>query len=205
MSRLPHSLVRVADFFCGCGGTSAGLRAAGMEIAFGLDFDAEASATFRRNFPEAVFVERDIRTVMASEVAGELTRGGDGSLLLSACAPCQPFTSLRGSGQGRGRRRARTLLVELIPFVEQLSPDFVLVENVPGLEESSSSGPFSRFVAALRRLDYYVTWDVVDCQHWGFLSGAGGSCCSPAVTAQFACRAEPTGPTSSRSLRLANG
>ena len=30
--------IRVADFFCGCGGTSAGLQAAGMEIVFGLDF-----------------------------------------------------------------------------------------------------------------------------------------------------------------------
>ncbi len=159
--------IRVADFFCGCGGTSSGLRAAGMEIAVGLDFDAEASATYRHNFPEAIFIERDIRAVDPGEVAHALDRTGGTHLLLSACAPCQPFTSFRGSGKGSGRRRSRTLLVALIPFVEALQPDYVLLENVPGLEEASRRRPFARFVSALRRLGYQASWDVVDCQHVG--------------------------------------
>lgn len=138
-----------------------------MEIVLGLDFDHEASATFQHNFPESSFIESDIREVSTDEASRAIPRGEEDLLLLSACAPCQPFTSFRGSGKGRGRRRARTLLLSLIPFVEELAPDFVLVENVPGLEEESRRRPFARFVLVLRRLGYEVSWEVVDCQHFG--------------------------------------
>ena len=60
--------MKVCDFFSGCGGTSAGLRAAGLEVAVGLDCDREAGLTFKRNFPEAIFIERDIRQVTAKEM-----------------------------------------------------------------------------------------------------------------------------------------
>lgn len=50
----------VIDFFSGCGGTSAGLRDAGMRIAAAVDFDAAAAATYRANFPDAEFHETDI-------------------------------------------------------------------------------------------------------------------------------------------------
>ena len=44
--------VKVLDFSCGCGGTSAGLKAAGMEVALGLDNDRDSARTFQTNFPE---------------------------------------------------------------------------------------------------------------------------------------------------------
>ena len=34
-------VIDVADFFCGCGGTSAGLRKAGMNIVIGIDNDPD--------------------------------------------------------------------------------------------------------------------------------------------------------------------
>ena len=40
---------KVFDFFSGCGGTSQGLAAAGMDIVFGLDFDKDSASTFMRN------------------------------------------------------------------------------------------------------------------------------------------------------------
>ena len=43
----------MVDFFCGCGGTSAGLKKAGMNILAGIDFDKNAIATYTKNFPEA--------------------------------------------------------------------------------------------------------------------------------------------------------
>ena len=52
--------IHVHDFFCGCGGTSAGFRAAGLDIRLGIDIDADAQRTFETNFPEAVFLRRNI-------------------------------------------------------------------------------------------------------------------------------------------------
>ncbi len=53
--------IHVYDFFSGCGGTSAGLKAAGLKIVFALDNDPDAAATYRLNLPEVKFFERDIR------------------------------------------------------------------------------------------------------------------------------------------------
>lgn len=156
--------IRVADFFCGCGGTSAGLRAAGMDIAFGLDFDPEASRTYRANFPEAAFVEADIASVDPKQVAG-LIGHKDGPLLMSACAPCQPYSTFSARGP---RDPRRSLLLRLVPILELLRPDYVLIENVPGLKsERAPAGTFNRFCKKLRSLGYEVTSGVVDCQTYG--------------------------------------
>ena len=61
--------VKVFDFFCGCGGSSLGLQASGMEIAFGLDNDADEGRTFRANFPDAAFMGADIAHVPTSALA----------------------------------------------------------------------------------------------------------------------------------------
>ena len=155
--------LRVADFFCGCGGTSEGLRLAGMDIVFGLDFEHEAAATYQKNFPRATFFERDILDVDPVEVEQVLGETS-GPLVLSACAPCQPFSTFRQ--KSANSERSRSLLPALLPFVTDLGPDFVLVENVPGIQ-SATDGPLIAFVAGLRTRGYRVQWEVVDCQHYG--------------------------------------
>jgi DNA (cytosine-5)-methyltransferase 1 len=162
MPNEPRS-IRVADVFCGCGGTSEGLRQAGMMIAVGLDFEPDASATYRHSFPEAEFIERDLRQVEPPEIASKIDQGGD-LLLLSACAPCQPFSMYRRKSSES--RRSRTLLPSLLPFVEYLQPELIVVENVPGIE-NGSNGPLRRFAAGLKGLGYFVAWQVLDCQHFG--------------------------------------
>lgn len=156
--------IRVADFFCGCGGTSAGLRRSGMEIKLGLDIEPEAGRTYRQNFPEAAFLEKDIADVRPDQVEEEIGEG-EGPLLVSACAPCQPYSTFVGQ---RANDPRRTLLLRLIPFIRQLEPTYIFIENVPGLKTASSSaGTFSRFCKALREDEYDVTTSVVDCQSYG--------------------------------------
>ncbi|MDX6670885.1 MAG: (cytosine-5)-methyltransferase 1 [Solirubrobacteraceae bacterium] len=163
MARRGH-VIDVADFFCGCGGTSTGLRAAGMEIALGLDFDRDAGKTFRRNFPEAFFIDRNIVTVSPEEVE-KLLEARSGPLLVSACAPCQPYSSFV---KRPVRDERRTLLLRLLPFIELLEPEFVFIENVPGLKsEEAPAGTFARFCKALRGVGYDVSSAVVDCQAYG--------------------------------------
>lgn len=55
--------IKVFDFFSGCGGTSQGFHQAGMDIVFGLDFDVDAASSFRANFPQAAFINSDIRLI----------------------------------------------------------------------------------------------------------------------------------------------
>lgn len=162
---LDNSSIRVADFFCGCGGTSVGLREAGMQIKLGLDNDPQASDTYRANFPDAFFFKRDIQDVAVSEVVKALQDDASGQLLFSACAPCQPYSTFVGTRRADPRR---ALLLRLLPFIEALQPTFVLVENVPGLKMAhANASTFARFCKALRREGYYVTSSIVNCQSYG--------------------------------------
>ncbi|HBR5128021.1 TPA: DNA cytosine methyltransferase, partial [Klebsiella pneumoniae] len=85
--------IRVFDFFSGCGGTSQGLKTAGCEIVFGLDFDYDSSETFKANNPDAVFINDDIRSVDVADISQLVeTAKKDAKILFCGCAPCQPFS-----------------------------------------------------------------------------------------------------------------
>lgn len=156
--------IGVIDFFSGCGGTSLGLRDAGMSIIAGVDNDHDAAETFRVNFPEARFLERDIRGISIDEIRALVPTGQQ--LLLSGCAPCQPF-----SRQNRNRLGSRDskgmLLREFQKFVLALNPEFVVVENVPGLQKVGKEGPFPKFVSSLRGAGYQVEWDILSALSYG--------------------------------------
>ncbi|WP_250555846.1 DNA cytosine methyltransferase, partial [Escherichia coli] len=60
--------IHVYDFFSGCGGTSVGLKAVGMEIIFGLDIDLDSANTFKMNNPFAHFINGDIKDTHVEEI-----------------------------------------------------------------------------------------------------------------------------------------
>lgn len=143
---------KVFDFFAGCGGTSQGLADAGMEIVFGLDFDKDSANTFMRNMQPRMFVEDDIRNISV-EYIKPLFDGLTGPVVFSGCAPCQPFSKQNRSSRAGDPRR--NLLAEFARFVQRWRPDYVVVENVPGLQRvRSSNGPLNRFKRDLSRAGY---------------------------------------------------
>jgi DNA (cytosine-5)-methyltransferase 1 len=155
--------IEVVDFFSGCGGTSLGFRQAGMSILAGIDNDPDAAATFRLNFPEAKFFERDITTLEIAEVKSILPKNRP--LLFSGCAPCQPF-----SKQNRSKKKAdprRFLLFEFGRFVLSIRPNFVIVENVPGMQKVGTGGPFDEFVQSLRDAGYNVDHRILSALDYG--------------------------------------
>lgn len=147
----------VIDFFCGCGGTSEGLKQAGMNILLGLDFDKDALQTFARNHPDAQVINRDIREVSVDDllrlIPGLAKKRRKRPLLFSACAPCQPFSKQNRQKSSDDRRIS--LLSECERFVVALEPDYILIENVPGIRSTSADeGPLDRFLSQLKALRY---------------------------------------------------
>lgn len=123
-----------ADLFCGSGSVSAALEAAGFEIAFAIDNDASAKATYRLNHPGVMFFERDIREVEPAEVLKALNARS--LSVLAVCAPCQPFSAQnrkRGSRDGR-----EALVLEALRFAVALDPETIWFENVPGIVRSQT-------------------------------------------------------------------
>lgn len=159
--------VKVLDFFCGCGGTSAGLKAAGMEVALGLDNDCDSARTFQTNFPEAACLCVDIQYLTIESLDPFISCFEDHPLLFSACAPCQPFSQQRRGAASSDDERFG-LLNHLLRFVKRYRPEFLFVENVPGLHKIGiGHTAFEPFVQTLHRLGYYTEHAVVRCQDYG--------------------------------------
>jgi DNA (cytosine-5)-methyltransferase 1 len=159
--------ISVFDFFCGCGGTSSGFQKAGMDIVFALDIDPDAKNTFTRNFPETVFCDKSITELTASDLQPTLDAHEGSYKLFCGCAPCQPFTKQNTNSPKRDERK--NLLSQFGKIIEEYEPDFIFVENVPGLQKvpKYKRGPFRAFELLLKKMKYNIDFGVVAAQDYG--------------------------------------
>jgi DNA-cytosine methyltransferase len=148
------------DLFSGAGGTTRGLRDAGYSVVAAIENDASAVGTFAANHPDTQLLDRDIRRIQAPALAGRLRKQVGRIDLLTACPPCQPFSTL-GSGDADDPRNA--LVSSVGRFIEQLRPRAVLLENVPGLQ---SEPRFLRLVEGLRS-DFHLKEYLVQAANFG--------------------------------------
>ena len=160
--------VRVYDFFSGCGGASCGFRAAGMEISFALDHDADARASFEANFPDACFESLDIRDASVDAIRRRMESERPNPVVFTGCAPCQPFTRQNTQQPEWDQDERVPLLACFAHFVEGCQPDLIFVENVPGLQNlNSDSQPFEDFLGRLDSAGYSVDYRAVRLSRYG--------------------------------------
>jgi DNA (cytosine-5)-methyltransferase 1 len=100
-------------------------------VVAAIEVDPAACASFRANHvPGCHLVAEDIRRVDCAALAAMLELE-DGRLdLLTACPPCQPFSTL-GTGNPEDPRNG--LVGVIARFVDALAPRLIVLENVPGL------------------------------------------------------------------------
>ncbi|MEN4933956.1 DNA cytosine methyltransferase [Pantoea agglomerans] len=158
--------IRVFDFFSGCGGTSQGFKQAGFDVAFGLDFDQDSACSFKLNFPDAHFINADIRTI-ADDAIENLYYSNDNSMsIFSGCAPCQPYSRQNLNKKADDPRL--DLLKEFGRFVKYYLPDFVFVENVPGMQKfNENEGTFKAFINMLSVHGYNTDFKVLPAAWFG--------------------------------------
>lgn len=147
------------DLYCGIGGLTAGLEASGINVVAGLDIDKSCQWTYEAN-TKSKFITADISKLTPKEL--DLYFPENSIKLLAGCAPCQPFSSY---GRTRKEEDSRWKLLEsFTKAVEVIKPDYVTMENVPGL---SSHDIFKDFIRALEENSYSVKWDILKCEDYG--------------------------------------
>ncbi len=147
--------VVAVDLFCGVGGLSYGLKESGVLIKAGVDIDPACRWPFEKNIG-AAFHEKSVREISGSDVQEMWGKGG-AYHLLAGCAPCQPFSSQR-RGADTSNEENWDLLREFGRLVRESEPDFVTMENVTRLKESSV---FREFLSALVEEDFCVDYEVL--------------------------------------------
>ena len=159
-------MINVFDFFSGCGGSSLGFQNLGFKIIGALDSDRDSANTFQHNFPKSDFINADIRKVKPEDLSDTIKKAGKGPLLFCGCAPCQPFSNQRKISPIIDKRK--TLLSEFQRFVVFWKPDYIFLENVPGLQRiGSSCDVFKKFTNKLSRLKYNFDTAIVQASSLG--------------------------------------
>jgi DNA (cytosine-5)-methyltransferase 1 len=153
----------VIDLFAGAGGVTSGLKIQGYKVVAAIDVDPKACLTYQLNNPEVTVLTADVLSLNPRDLL-RLTRLRPGQLdVLTACAPCQPFSSLFLGRANRGEKR--TKLVERVgDFVAALRPKIVLVENVPPLMMKPE---FRKLCRRLLGLKYRLKAKVIDAADFG--------------------------------------
>jgi DNA-cytosine methyltransferase len=164
----------VIDFFCGCGGASAGFVQTrqshfAFEVLAGLDINEDALATYRQN-TGVLGIRADIRKLAARpESLKQLIPGWDPTamrpLVFVGCPPCQGFSALR---KGDERDDARNdLSLAFAKIVKHFRPDLVVMENVPEILRGRFSHHFSAAKTIMERDGYKFASAVVDLSLFG--------------------------------------
>ena len=134
------------DLFCGCGGFSLGMRRAGFSVLAAIDFNAEAIATFDRNFPDVPFVLHQDLTAFGPEKLAELIWPGSSARLvidvIVGGPPCQGYSIARqvdsaNHGQRIKHDPRRSLYREFLRYVGFFQPRAFVMENVLGLRNAA--------------------------------------------------------------------
>lgn len=157
-------MIKAIDFFCGAGGLTRGLLDAGIDVVAGVDNDKRLRDTYERNNEPSRFIERDVADVDIKALRREVGVRATDTTLYAACTPCQPFSTL---SRGKGDDDQKALLLQFAAVVAQSPPDFVIVENVPGLNNAIGRGIYRQFETVLTSKGFRTDARQLDAKHFG--------------------------------------
>jgi site-specific DNA-cytosine methylase len=161
------------DLFCGAGGLSLGLEAAGFKVVLGVDTDDEVLETHRAHHV-GLTVNRDLSDDDVVEDVANLVRRL-GVTLVAGGPPCQPFSKagrslirdLVRTGRRTGHDGRRDLWQSFLRVVALSGPPAVLMENVPDMALDRDMLILRTMVDELENLGYSVEERVVDTFRYG--------------------------------------
>lgn len=119
------------SLFSGIGGIDLGLERAGMTCAWQVEIDQNCQHVLRRHWPDA-------------DLHSDVTKVGKDGLgtvdVICGGFPCQDL-SVAGNRAGLAGERSG-LFHQFMRIAGELSPTWILIENVPGLLSSNGGGGY---------------------------------------------------------------
>lgn len=168
---------RVVDLFSGCGGLSLGIdeaiRATGRNpvSALALDMNQDAIEVYRRNFNPEVSLADPITSVVdravgdpASPVESDFRAMAGFTDLLIGGPPCQGNSDLNNHTRRNDPRNE--LYFSLVRAAEILRPQYVIIENVPGVLRAKNRA-VQRAAESLLGMGYEVESLVLNAHSFG--------------------------------------
>jgi len=144
----------VISTFAGCGGSSLGYSISGFKELLAVEWDDNAVATFKLNFPEVPVYHGDIAKLSVEEVM-RLTGLKPGELdVLDGSPPCQGFST---AGKRCLNDDRNQLFREYVRLLRGLQPKVFVMENVSGMVKGKMKLIFVEILRELKESGYDVS------------------------------------------------
>lgn len=150
------------DLFSGAGGLSCGLEMAGFNCLLGVDFDKFAMQTFAKNHKHAKTYCGNIKDLHLKKI-NDLISSKKIHMIVGG-PPCQGFSTV---GKGNPKDQRNVLFMEFCRIVKQLSPDFVVMENVTGLVAKKNEKTLLLIFKIFSNMGYQLDVKILCAHHYG--------------------------------------
>ncbi|MBL5901700.1 DNA (cytosine-5-)-methyltransferase [Lelliottia amnigena] len=149
---------KVSSFFAGIGGFDLGLEKAGMSVVFQCEINPFCQKVLKKNWPNIPIIG-DIAPIESSDIPDSNVWCGG--------FPCQDV-SLANQGKRKGLSGERSgLFFTYAKLIKERKPDWLIIENVPGLLNSHDGEDFRTIIETLDELGYGLSWRVLDAKYFG--------------------------------------
>lgn len=119
----------VIDLFCGCGGMSKGLTAAGLNIIAGIDIWDKAIDNYKQNYHHLA-VCADLTKLSPEQFNNTYNTENKAIDLIVGGPPCQSYSI---SGRRDKDDPRNSLFMEFVKYVNYYNPKALMMENVIGI------------------------------------------------------------------------
>ena len=147
-------MVKAVSLFSGCGGSDAGVIAAGFEVVMANDLLPYARDVYLANHPHTDYVLGDVAKIKSFPAAE----------LLVGCYPCQGFSQ---GGVRDPSRKINTLYLEFARALRTIRPKAFIVENVSGMARANFHHLLDHQLQVFRNAGYCVTADILNSADYG--------------------------------------
>ena len=146
--------MKAISLFSGCGGSDAGLLAAGFEIVMANDISAYAKDVYVANHAATDFVLGNVKTIKIFPAAD----------ILVGCYPCQGFSQ---GGVRDPARKINELYLEFARALKQVKPKAFIVENVSGMVRSNFQHLLRSQLNVFAEAGYKVKAEILNAADFG--------------------------------------
>lgn len=153
----------VISTFAGCGGSSLGYSMAGYRELLAVEWNDNAIATFKLNFPDVPVYHGDIHKLSVEECL-ELTGIKKRELdLLDGSPPCQGFST---AGKRKIDDKRNQLYMQFVRLLRGLQPKVFVMENVSGLVKGKMKLIFADIMRELKASGYKVRCKLLNAMYF---------------------------------------
>lgn len=154
----------VISTFAGGGGSSLGYSMAGFRELLAVEWDDNAAATFKLNFPEVPLYHGDIAKLSVDECL-RLAGIKPGELdVFDGSPPCQGFST---AGKRNIDDPRNSLFREYVRLLRGLMPKAFVMENVSGMVKGKMKLVFAEILRELRASGYKVKARLLNAMYFG--------------------------------------